>query len=434
MNALTPREIVSELDCHIVGQESAKRSVAVAMRNRWRRRQLPEDMQRELIPKNMLIIGPTGCGKTEIARRLAKLADAPFLKVEATKYTEVGYVGRDVEQIIRDLVEISVQITRQRLREEIRTTAEAAAEVRVLEILIGSKPAPETLKQFQEKLREGLLDATEIEMELAVPSQPQSIELPGMPGGMQGVSFNLSDIFGKNTGQRVRRKMPVQEALRACIEEEADRLVDDDRVHREAIRSAEEDGIVFIDEIDKITAPEGRHGGDVSREGVQRDLLPLIEGTSVATKYGAVKSDYVLFIASGAFQLAKPSDLLPELQGRLPIRVTCEALSESDLRRILVEPTYNLIRQTEALMEAEGFKVSFSEEAISEIARLSHQINSTVENIGARRLHAVIERLVEDISFGAPDCAGQSLVIGPELVRERLSEAVSDLDLARSIL
>ncbi|MGF1625170.1 MAG: ATP-dependent protease ATPase subunit HslU, partial [Alphaproteobacteria bacterium] len=401
--AFSPREIVSELDRHIVGQHDAKRAVAIALRNRWRRRQLPEGLREEVQPKNILMIGPTGCGKTEIARRLAKLADAPFLKVEATKFTEVGYVGRDVEQIIRDLLEISIGQARERMRKEVAARAELAAEDRVLNALVGDNSGQATRDAFRRRLRSGELNDREIEIEVADTgglSMP-TLDIPGMPGAQIG-AINLGDIFGKAMGGRTRRrKMTIGESYDALMAEESDKLLDNDKVVRSAIEAVEENGIVFLDEIDKITARSERSGADVSREGVQRDLLPLIEGTTVSTKHGAVKTDHVLFIASGAFHLAKPSDLLPELQGRLPIRVSLKALTKDDFRRILTEPEASLVKQYTALLKTEGVTLDFGDDAVDALAALAAEINHSVENIGARRLHTVLERLLEEVSFTA---------------------------------
>jgi ATP-dependent HslUV protease ATP-binding subunit HslU len=439
--AFSPREIVSELDRFIVGQHDAKRAVAIALRNRWRRQQLTPELRDEVLPKNILMIGPTGCGKTEIARRLARLAQAPFLKVEATKFTEVGYVGRDVEQIARDLVEIAISMTRERLRKEVASKAELAAEERVLDALVGNNASAETRQKFRKMLREGALDDREIEVtvqESAAPQMP-TFEIPGMPGAQMGM-LNLGDIFGKAFGQRASpRKITVAESHRLLLAEESDKLLDQDTVVREAIAAVEENGIVFLDEIDKICGRSERGGGvgsaDVSREGVQRDLLPLIEGTTVATKHGPVKTDHILFIASGAFHLAKPSDLLPELQGRLPIRVELKGLDRDDLCRILTEPQASLITQYKALMATEGIELEFCPDGVEEIARLAELINSTIENIGARRLHTILERLLEEISFSASDQpAGTKLVIDAAYVQERVGSLAKDTDLSRFIL
>jgi ATP-dependent HslUV protease ATP-binding subunit HslU len=433
---LTPREIVSELDRHIVGQADAKRAVAVALRNRWRRQQLAPELRDEVLPKNILMIGPTGIGKTEIARRLAKLAQAPFLKVEATKFTEVGYVGRDVDQIMRDLVEISIDLARQRMRKDVAARADAAAEERVLDALVGQSAAPETRAKFRKMLHDGELDDREIEIQVAdTGGGMPTFEIPGMPGAQVGM-VNLGDMLGKAFGNRTKpRKMTVRESHEVLLAEESDKLLEQEAVQREAIAAVEQNGIVFIDEIDKIASrSDGRIVGDVSREGVQRDLLPLIEGTTVATKHGSVKSDHVLFIASGAFQMAKPSDLLPELQGRLPIRVELKPLSREDLRRILTEPEASLIKQYKALMATEGVTLDFEDEAIDEIAALAEEINSSVENIGARRLHTVMERLLEEVSFTAADQAGTTVIVNGAMVRDRVGALAKSADLSKFIL
>jgi ATP-dependent HslUV protease ATP-binding subunit HslU len=432
----SPREIVSELDRHIVGQADAKRAVAVALRNRWRRQQLPPELRDEVLPKNILMIGPTGIGKTEIARRLARLAQAPFLKVEATKFTEVGYVGRDVEQIMRDLVEIGMGMARERLRKEVEAKAELAAEERVLDALVGHSAAPETRSKFRKMLRDGELDEREIEIQVAdTGGGMPTFEVPGMPGAQVGM-INLGDMLGKAFGGRTKpRKMSVRESHAVLMAEESDKLLDQEKVQREAITAVEQNGIVFVDEIDKIASrSDGRIVGDVSREGVQRDLLPLIEGTTVATKHGSVKSDHVLFIASGAFQMAKPSDLLPELQGRLPIRVELKPLSRDDLRRILTEPEASLIKQYKALMATEGVTLDFTEGAIDAVAALAEEINSTVENIGARRLHTVMERLLEEISFTAADQQGTTITVDEAMVRDRVGALAKSADLSKFIL
>jgi ATP-dependent HslUV protease ATP-binding subunit HslU len=437
MTAFSPREIVSELDRFIIGQNDAKRAVAIALRNRWRRQQLPEELREEVLPKNILMIGPTGVGKTEIARRLARLAQAPFLKVEATKFTEVGYVGRDVEQIIRDLVEIAIAMTRERLRKEVTAKAETRAEERVLDALVGDKASADTRQKFRKMLREGQLDDKEVEVAVQenVGANLPTFEIPGMPGAQMGM-VNLGEMLGKAFGNRTKpKRMTVAESHQVLIAEESDKLLDQEKVVKEAIASVEQNGIVFLDEIDKISARSERVGADVSREGVQRDLLPLIEGTTVATKHGAVKTDHILFIASGAFHLAKPSDLLPELQGRLPIRVELKALTRDDFKRILLEPEASLIKQYKALMKTEEMILDFADEAIDEIASLAEQINSSVENIGARRLHTVLERLLEEISFTASDqTAGTVVTIDRDYVREHVGALAKNADLSKFIL
>jgi ATP-dependent HslUV protease ATP-binding subunit HslU len=433
MTDLSPREIVSELDRFIVGQAEAKRAVAVALRNRWRRKRVPEDLRDEVTPRNILMIGPTGVGKTEIARRLAKLAGAPFLKVEATRFTEVGYVGRDVDQIVRDLVEAALVMVRDRRRGEVRARAEGQAEERLLEALVGPGAQPATRDAFRRKLRAGELDDREIDLALAeaAPSLP-GLDLPG--GGQMGL-LNLSEVFGKLAGGRTRTvRMTLRDAWAPLIAEESDKLLDAESLTREAVSLAENEGIVFLDEIDKVAARSEARGADVSREGVQRDLLPLIEGTTVSTKYGPVKSDHVLFIASGAFHVAKPSDLLPELQGRLPIRVELKALTRDDFRRILTEPEANLIRQNQALLATEGVTLEVTPDGVEALADAAVAANSAVENIGARRLQTVIERVLEETSFRAADLSGQTVTVDAALVRERVGELAGDADLSRYIL
>jgi ATP-dependent HslUV protease ATP-binding subunit HslU len=437
MTDFSPREIVSELDRFIVGQGDAKRAVAIALRNRWRRKQLPEALREEVTPKNILMIGPTGVGKTEIARRLAKLAGAPFLKVEATKFTEVGYVGRDVDSIVRDLVEVAIGQTREKRRREVRARAEVAAEERLVMAMVGANASDATKDSFRRKLRNGDMEQSEIEIELSDTQTPPMLELPVGAGGMggQGGPIDLGSIFGKAFGQRSKRvRTTVADARAPLVQEESDKLLDNDALVKEALRVAEEDGIVFLDEIDKIAARSERGGADVSREGVQRDLLPLIEGTTVATKHGSVKTDHILFIASGAFHVAKPSDLLPELQGRLPIRVELKALTREDFRRILTEPEASLIKQYVALLGTEGVTLTFEDGAIDAIAELAADVNASVENIGARRLMTVLERVLDEVSFTAPDRGGEEVRITATFVRERVGDLAKNADLSRFIL
>jgi ATP-dependent HslUV protease ATP-binding subunit HslU len=433
MTNFSPREIVSELDRYIIGQQEAKRAVAIALRNRWRRQQLTGPMREEVLPKNILMIGPTGVGKTEISRRLAKLAGAPFLKVEATKFTEVGYVGRDVEQIVRDLVEVGLALTRETRRKDVEAKAQLSAEERVLTALVGESASPATRESFRKKLRSGELDDKEIEIEVRDQGGAPQFEVPGMPGASIGV-MNIGDMLGKAFGGRTKtRRVNVRDSHKILVDEESDKLLDTDAITAEAIATVENDGIVFLDEIDKICAREGR-AGDVSREGVQRDLLPLIEGTTVATKYGPVKTDHILFIASGAFHIAKPSDLLPELQGRLPIRVELSALREEDFRRILTETEASLIKQYIALMATEGLNLAFSDDAIDAIARIAVEINASIENIGARRLQTVMERILDEISFSAPDRSGETVTIDAAYIERHIGDLARNMDLSRYIL
>jgi len=435
VSALSPREIVSELDRYVIGQKQAKRAVAVALRNRWRRQALSNEMKDEVLPKNILMIGPTGVGKTEISRRLSKLAQAPFIKVEATRFTEVGYVGRDVEQIIRDLIEIAIAMEKEKKRKEVQAKAQLSAEEKVLDALVGKKASLATRESFRKRLRSGDLDNNQIEIEVnEVSSGMPSFEIPGMPGANIGM-VNIAEMLGKSMGPKgKKKKMSVQESYEILIAQESDKMIEQDKIIKEAKVSMENNGIVFLDEIDKVSARADRVGGDVSREGVQRDLLPLIEGTTVNTKYGPVKTDHILFIASGAFQLAKPSDLLPELQGRLPIRVELNALTEEDFKRILKEPDNSLIKQYKALLKTEGVDLDFSDNGIDMLAKLSTEVNATVENIGARRLHTIIEKVLDEISFTASDKAGQKIKIDKDYVKKNLGDLVKDTDLSKFIL
>jgi ATP-dependent HslUV protease ATP-binding subunit HslU len=433
-NSLSPREIVSELDRFVVGQNKAKRAVAIALRNRWRRQALSGDMKDEVLPKNILMIGPTGVGKTEISRRLSKLAEAPFVKVEATRFTEVGYVGRDVEQIVRDLLEIAISMEKVKKRKEVHAQAQKLAEERVLDALVGNKASVATRESFRKRLRDGDLDDNEIEIAVAESNQMPSFEIPGMPGANVGM-INISDVLGKSMGQKPKKKkMSVKESHEILINEESDKLIEQDKIIKAAKNSTENNGIVFLDEIDKISARTDRVGGDVSREGVQRDLLPLIEGTTVSTKYGPIKTDHILFIASGAFQLAKPSDLLPELQGRLPIRVELDALNSDDFKRILKEPDNSLIKQYRALLKTENVDLEFTDDGIDTIANIASEVNTTVENIGARRLHTIIERVLDEISFTATDRAGEKITVDSEYIKKNIGELVKDTDLSKFIL
>ena len=436
VSALSPREIVSELDRYVIGQKDAKKAVAVALRNRWRRQALSDEMRDEVLPKNILMIGPTGVGKTEISRRLSKLAEAPFIKVEATRFTEVGYVGRDVEQIIRDLIEIAIAMEREKKRKEVKAKAELKAEEKVLDALVGNKASVATRESFRKRLRTGDLDNNEIEIEVQNTSSPlQSFEIPGMPGGNVGM-VNLGDILGKSMGGKKgkKKKMTVKESHDILVAQESDKMIEEDKIIAEAKKATEENGIVFLDEIDKVSARSDRVGGDVSREGVQRDLLPLIEGTTVSTKHGPIKTDHILFIASGAFQLAKPSDLLPELQGRLPIRVELDALKEEDFKRILKEPDNSLIKQYKELLKTEKVNLEFTDDGIDMLAKISAEVNSSVENIGARRLHTIIEKVLDDISFNATDRAGETITVDQKYVQDNLGNLVKDTDLSKFIL
>ena len=436
VSALSPREIVSELDRYVIGQKEAKKAVAVALRNRWRRQALSDEMKDEVLPKNILMIGPTGVGKTEISRRLSKLAEAPFIKVEATRFTEVGYVGRDVEQIIRDLVEIAIAMEREKKRKEVNAKAQLLAEDKVLDALVGNKASVATRESFRKRLRNGDLDNNQIEIEVMdTSSSMPSFEIPGMPGANVGM-VNIGDILGKSMGNKKgkKKKMTVKESHEILVAQESDKMIEEDKIVQEAKKSTEDNGIVFLDEIDKVSARGDRVGGDVSREGVQRDLLPLIEGTTVNTKHGPIKTDHILFIASGAFQLAKPSDLLPELQGRLPIRVELSALNEKDFIRILKEPDKSLIKQYKALLKTENVDLEFKDDGIEMLAKISTEVNSSIENIGARRLHTIIEKVLDDISFNATDKAGEKIVVDKEFVQENLGNLVKDTDLSKFIL
>ena len=435
VSALSPREIVSELDRYVIGQKEAKKAVAVALRNRWRRQALSDEMRDEVLPKNILMIGPTGVGKTEISRRLSKLAEAPFIKVEATRFTEVGYVGRDVEQIVRDLIEIAIGMEKVKMRKEVHAQAQKSAEEKVLDALVGKKASLATRESFRKRLRSGDLDDNEIEIAVSdIGPGGTSFEIPGMPGANVGM-INIGEMIGKSMGNKEKKKkMSIKESHEILINDESDKLIEQDKIIKAAKLSTENNGIVFLDEIDKISARTDRVGGDVSREGVQRDLLPLIEGTTVNTKHGPIKTDHILFIASGAFQLAKPSDLLPELQGRLPIRVELEALTSDDFKRILREPDYSLIKQYVALLKTENVDLEFSEDGIDTIAKIASEVNATVENIGARRLHTIIEKILDDISFTATDRSGEKIVINKEYINKNLDNLVKDTDLSKFIL